>query len=180
MVDSAGLIDRAPAPLLASPQLQPEPDSPKGGKFVLEKVVDGSLSSEKPLVLDSSGEAPTLSSDEYAKLLHRILLVALMVSALAVSIGAFFFGFHVASSLLAGALSGILYLWLLGRSVGKLGNGSKNVSKTQLLVPIVLFLVVVRLPQLELIPAILGFLLYKPAMIIQVLLESWETSNLKN
>jgi len=29
-----------------------------------------------------------------------------------------------------------------------------------------------RLPQLELLPALLGFLLYKPALILQVLLDS--------
>ena len=172
MVDSAGLIDRASAPLLASPQLQPESDSPEGGKFVLEKVVDDSFSSEKTPVLESSGQASMPSSDEYAKLQRRIILAALIVSALAASITALFFDLQVASSLLAGALSGVLYLWLLARSVGKLGNGSKNVGKTQLLVPIVLFLTVLRFPQLDLIPAILGFLHYKPSMIIQVLLES--------
>ncbi len=172
MVDSAGLIDRASAPLLASPPLQPEPDSPEGGKFAFGKVVDDSLSSEKSPVLYSSDEASSLGSDEYAKLQRRIILAALAVSALAVSITALFFDLHVASSLLAGALSGVLYLWLLARSVGKLGNGSKNVSKAQLLVPIVLFLAVLRSPQLELLPAITGFLLYKPAMIIQFLLES--------
>ena len=172
MVDSAGLIDRASAHLLASPPLQPESDSPKGGKFVLGKVVDGSSGSDKAPVLDSSSEAFMPSFDEYAKLQRRIVLAALMVSAFAVSITALFFGLHIASSLLAGALSGVLYLWLLARSIGKIGNGSKNVSKTQLLVPIVLFLVVLRSPQFELMPAILGFLLYKPAMIMQFLLES--------
>ncbi|HJM80659.1 MAG TPA: ATP synthase, partial [Prochlorococcaceae cyanobacterium Fu_MAG_72] len=35
-----------------------------------------------------------------------------------------------------------------------------------------LVLVVSRLPQLELLPALLGFMLYKPAMILQVLFDS--------
>jgi ATP synthase protein I len=89
-----------------------------------------------------------------------------------VSVTALVFDLHIASSLLVGAVCGVLYLRLLARSVGKLGKASKSVSKIQLLVPVLLVLAVSRLPELELLPALFGFLLYKPAMILQVLLES--------
>jgi ATP synthase protein I len=55
--------------------------------------------------------------------------------------------------------------------VGKLGNGTKKVGKLQLLVPVVLVLAAARLPQLEILPALLGFLLYKPAVILQALTD---------
>ena len=42
----------------------------------------------------------------------------------------------------------------------------------QLLVPVVLVLAAARTPQLELLPAFLGFLLYKPALILQAVLDS--------
>jgi hypothetical protein len=74
-----------------------------------------------------------------------------------------------APSLLFGALSGILYFRLLARGIGRLGTSSKIVGKVQLLVPVILVLVSSRFPQLDLIPALLGFLLYKPALIIQFL-----------
>ena len=80
--------------------------------------------------------------------------------------------FGNAASVLVGSLAGVLYLRLLARSVGKLGNGSKKVGKLQLLVPVVLVLAAARLPQLELLPALLGFLLYKPALILQAVLDS--------
>ena len=73
--------------------------------------------------------------------------------------------------MLIGGLAGALYLRLLARSVGKLGKGSKKVSKLQLLVPVVLVMAAARLPQLELLPALLGFLLYKPAVILQALTD---------
>ena len=73
------------------------------------------------------------------------------------------------SWLLIGALSGIFYFRLLARGVGRLGTSSKIVGKVQLLVPVLLVLVSSRFPQLDLIPALLGFLLYKPALIIQFL-----------
>lgn len=72
---------------------------------------------------------------------------------------------------MAGSFSGILYLRLLARSIGKLGKSSKTVGKVQLIIPVLLVLVVSRLPQLSLLPAILGFLLYKPSLIIQEMFE---------
>ena len=157
MIDSARLI-RAQEPLLATPPL-PHNDS---------------ASSE---VLDGEGEVlpavvASAPSDDYLRLQQRLLLSTLIVSAIAVLITALSFDLHIAGSLLVGALAGLLYLRLLARSVGKIGNGAKKVGKVQLLVPVVLVLASSRLPQLELLPALLGFLLYKPALILQVLLDS--------
>ena len=159
-------------PLLASPQLQPEIDPPKGGQGGLETAVESSQNTELSMDPDSSTEVSTTSDDEYAQLQRRFILATLAVSVFAVSVTALVFDLHIASSLLVGAVCGVLYLRLLARSVGKLGKGSKSVSKIQLLVPVLLVLVVSRLPQLELLPALLGFMLYKPAMILQVLFDS--------
>jgi len=158
--------------LLASPLLQPEIDPPKGGQGGLETVVESSQNTELSMDPDSSTEVSTTSDDEYAQLQRSFILATLAVSVFAVSVTALVFDLHIASSLLVGAICGVLYLRLLARSVGKLGKASKSVSKIQLLVPVLLVLAVSRLPELELLPALFGFLLYKPAMILQVLLES--------
>ena len=158
--------------MLASPLLQPEIDPPKGGQGGLETAVESSQNTELSMDPDSSAEVSTTSDDEYAQLQRRFILATLAVSVFAVSVTALVFDLHIASSLLVGAVCGVLYLRLLARSVGKLGKASKSVSKIQLLVPVLLVLAVSRLPELELLPALFGFLLYKPAMILQVLLES--------
>ncbi|MFL0736814.1 MAG: ATP synthase [Prochlorococcus sp.] len=158
--------------MLASPLLQPEIDPPKGGQGGLETAVESSQNTELSMDPDSSTEVSTTSDDEYAQLQRRFILATLAVSAFAVSVTALVFDLHIASSLLVGAVCGVLYLRLLARSVGKLGKASKSVSKIQLFVPVLLVLAVSRLPELELLPALFGFLLYKPAMILQVLLES--------
>lgn len=158
--------------MLASPLLQPEIDPPKGGQGGLETVVESSQNTELSMDPDSSTEVSTTSDDEYAQLQRRFILATLAVSVFAVSVTALVFDLHIASSLLVGAVCGVLYLRLLARSVGKLGKASKSVSKIQLFVPVLLVLAVSRLPELELLPALFGFLLYKPAMILQVLLES--------
>ena len=70
-----------------------------------------------------------------------------------------------------GGLAGLLYLFLFSRSVSRLGGDRKSVGKVQLLVPVVLVLASARIPALEILPALLGFLLYKPALIIQAVLD---------
>ena len=171
MIDSARLF-RAAAPLPAFPQLQNEPDSPPGAQDGQEPESEISNSTESSLDQPSSSELPEAPLDDYARLQRRLTLATLMLSALAVLITALAFDRSIAASVLVGSLAGVLYLRLLARSVGKLGNGSKKVGKLQLLVPVVLVLAAARLPQLELLPAFLGFLLYKPALILQAVLDS--------
>ncbi|QVV67547.1 ATP synthase [Synechococcus sp. LA31] len=136
------------------------------------EALDGEGEDQSVDPVGSVSSTDSAPSDDYLRLQQRLLLATLIVSAIAVLITAVVFDLHIASSLLVGAMAGLLYLRLLARSVGKLGNGAKKVGKTQLLVPVVLVLASARLPQLELLPALLGFLLYKPALILQVLLDS--------
>jgi ATP synthase protein I len=46
------------------------------------------------------------------------------------------------------------------------------VGKIQLLVPIALVLATTKVPGLHILPALLGFLLYKPALLVQALLDA--------
>ena len=110
--------------------------------------------------------------DGYFRLQRRLLLATLLLSAVAVAGTAFWGSISTALSLLVGALAGLLYLWLLSRSVTKLGENSRRVSKVQLLVPVVLVLLASRVPQLSILPALLGFLLYKPAVILQAVFDT--------
>ena len=153
--------------------LQPKKDPPNGDPIVLEKSENACDRTESNLNLGHSAEASMNdSAEEYVQLQQRIFKAALIVSAIAVSIAALFFESQASISLLLGALSGLIYLRLLARSIGRLGRNSKSVSKIQLGVPVLLVLAVSKLPQLELLPALLGFLLYKPSIIFQILLES--------
>ena len=139
---------------------------------MLGKTEESSESNESNLNLGSSDEAINATSDEYVQLQQRIFRAVLCVSAFAVAITALFFDLNTSISLLVGSCAGVLYLRLLARGIGQLGKSSNSVSKVQLLVPVVLVLAVSKLSQLELLPALLGFLLYKPSLIFQILLES--------
>ena len=156
---------------MAFPLLQPKSDPPKGGNLLLDSSKKPVLTPEKNQKQDSSKEVNNTSNEEYVRFQQRTLILTLIVSAFSVAISAIFFDNATSLSVLIGAFSGILYLRLLARTIGKLGTSSKTVGKFQLLVPVLLILVVTRFPQLHLLPALLAFLLYKPSLVLQALLE---------
>jgi ATP synthase protein I len=102
--------------------------------------------------------------DQYERLQRRLLVATAIAIAIAVPICGLL-------SMLLGGMGGLLYLRLLARSVSRLGGDRRSVGKLQLLVPVVIVLASSRISELELLPALLGFLLYKPALIIQAILD---------
>jgi len=125
-----------------------------------------------PLAKEPLGDSHANGMGDYRRLQQRLLLATTIAAAVAVPIASFAFGSAVGLSLLIGAFAGLLYLWLLSRSVARLGEASRSLSKAQLLVPVVLVLAGARIPQLQLFPALVGFLLYKPALLVQAALDS--------
>jgi ATP synthase protein I len=134
-----------------------------------------SAPSPAPSEPSTSGEAvPVVDNgmDGYLRLQRRLIVATIVATAMAVPFTALVFDLPTAASLLVGGLAGLLYLRLLARSVSRLGGDRKSVGKVQLLVPVVLVLAAARIPQLEMLPALLGFLLYKPALLVQAVLDA--------
>ena len=133
------------------------------------EIVEDCSSHDPLLDIDSLDTSSGVKSDEYLELQFRVLRLTLLLTIFSVGIAGFFWGIQASASLFIGALSGIFYFRLLARGIGRLGTSSKIVGKVQLLVPVILVLASSRFPQLDLLPALIGFLLYKPALIIQFL-----------
>lgn len=125
-------------------------------------------------VADSPGSPEVTSvacaTDEYAQLQRRLLLATLVLTLVVTAITWPCFGASAARSLLLGGCSGLLYLRLLARSVGRIGPESRSLGRFQIVVPALLIVAAARIPSLELLPAFAGFLLYKPALLLQALL----------
>jgi ATP synthase protein I len=131
-----------------------------------------------PLQSPAEAEGPTGSTEQHSdgmehfqRLRRRLLVSTLVASLTAVPVCWLLFDRPAALSLLVGAVAGLLYLVLLARSVARLGGDRRSVGKIQLLVPVVLVLASARIPALELVPALVGFLLYKPALLVQAYLD---------
>ena len=135
-------------------------------------ITPAACSAEPPSSTDPTAQAVSdRGMTDYQRLQRRLLAGTATATALAVPISGWFFGGPTALSLLVGGLAGLLYLFLFSRSVSRLGGDRKSVGKVQLLVPVVLVLASARIDALEILPALLGFLLYKPALIIQAVLD---------
>lgn len=117
---------------------------------------------------------------DYRRLQRWSLLMSLVLAAIAVLITAVWFSGTTVLSVAVGCIAGMLYLLLLTRAVEKLGSQSRQLGKAQLLVPVVLVLLSTRWPLLELLPALIGFLIYKPAVIITTALDLRSNSKPSN
>ena len=103
---------------------------------------------------------------EFFRLRQRVLRLTLILTIGAGLLTALVWDLQTCLSLLAGAAAGILYLLLLSRSVERLGKLSNRLGKAHLGVPVLLFILALRLQGLDLLPAFLGFVLYKPAILL--------------
>lgn len=114
----------------------------------------------------------------YAQLQNRLLLTTLILAGIG-AVGTFLaYSANIAANYAIGAVTGIVYLRLLGRSVGRLGPGGKVSSglfTPRLALFVGLFFLATRLEALQVIPIFLGFMTYKAALLvygIQLLLPS--------
>jgi len=111
--------------------------------------------------------------EDFYRLQRSLLLSTVLVSVITVSIVAITINLSVACSVLVGASAGLLYVRLLARSVARLSEQSRGLGRFQLVVPTLLVVGAAKFPQLDLLPAFLGFLLYKPALILQQVYDRW-------
>ncbi len=123
-----------------------------------------------PARLQASLAAATPPDDHYGRLQRRLLLATALVGAAASLITLVIWGGDAARSLLLGSCCGLLYLRLLARSVARLGPDSRSLGRFQIVVPALLVIAAARVPAIEMLPALAGFLLYKPALLLQALL----------
>ena len=150
-----------PTPVMAEHDLLPEPPTPAAA----------CSAESSPTAVSAPAAEADHGMEDYRRLQRRLIVATACATALAVPITAWLFDTATALSLMVGGVAAMLYLRLLARSMARLGVDRQSVGKVQLLVPVVLVLAGARIPSLHLLPALLGFLLYKPALIVQVLVD---------
>ena len=104
-------------------------------------------------------------NDDYLILQLSIFALSFIISLVFTTIAIVFISFSFGLSIFLGSIAGIFYLRLLAKNIGNLGRSSSGVSKVQLLIPICLFIIASNNELLQILPAILGFFIYKPALI---------------
>ena len=103
-------------------------------------------------------------SDDFFSLQLALYCLTLILSIVITIVSCIFINFSFGLSVFIGSIIGILYLRLLAKSIGNLGKTSSGISKVQLLLPVCLFIFASRNEMIEILPSIIGFFLFKPAM----------------
>ena len=133
---------------------------------VLKPTVKNNLTVGESKLISSKKLQKLLSNnDEYSKLQITIFLITFFAATLMALITGIFINASFGLSLFTGAIAGIFYLRLLAKSIGKIGKESSGVSKSQLLIPICLFIFASKIGSIEILPAMIGFFIYKPCLI---------------
>ena len=137
------------------------------GKSVHDSPAQGnSFIHEIKSVIASQLQKIISKNDEYTKLQITIFGITFIFAIVVALLTGITIGSTFGLSVFIGAIAGIFYLRLLAKSVGKLGKESSGVSKLQLLVPVCLFIFASKLGSLDIFPAMIGFFIYKPSLII--------------
>ena len=142
----------------------------KTNKHPFRKDVKNSLDSDNSsLIEDELQIIKRLSqflevSDDFFSLQLALFCLTLFLSIVTSIVACIFINFSFGLSLFIGSIVGILYLRLLAKSIGNLGKTSTGISKVQLLLPVCLFIFASRNELIEILPSIIGFFLFKPAM----------------
>jgi len=103
-------------------------------------------------------------SDDYSKLQLTVFCLTLIFSIITTIVTSLFVSSTFGLSIFIGSIAGIFYLRLLAKSIGNLGKTSSGISKVQLLLPVCLFIFASKNDLIEILPAMMGFFSYKPAM----------------
>ncbi len=124
---------------------------------------NSSLIEEKLPILKQFSEFFKVS-DNFFSLQLALFCLTLFLSIVITIASCLFINSSFGLSIFIGSITGIFYLRLLAKSIGNLGKVSSGVSKFQLLLPVCLFIFASRSELIEILPSIIGFFLYKPAM----------------
>ena len=103
-------------------------------------------------------------SDDFFSIQLALYCLTMFLSIVMTIFSCIFINFSFGLSVFIGSIIGILYLRLLAKSIGNLGKTSTGISKVQLLLPVCLFIFASRNELIEILPSMIGFFLYKPAM----------------
>ena len=127
--------------------------------------LDNSIIKESKPSIASQLDNLLSKNDEYTKLQLTIFGITFIIAIFIALITGIIIGFKFGFSVLVGSFAGIFYLRLLAKSIGKIGRESTGVSKLQLLVPVCLFIFASKLGSIDILPAMIGFFIYKPSLI---------------
>lgn len=131
---------------------------------------DGSIDLESAeLTPDQAVDSPAPPPSEFRQTQDWLLLATLGLSLGIALVVALTYTPGIAANYLIGAIGGVVYLRMLGRSVSRLGKGSDRLGVTRLAVFVGLILLATQMDSLQVLPIFFGFVSYKLTLLVYLL-----------
>lgn len=135
----------------------------------VESSEEQSSDEDTPIVLPPPSET---SMQEYYRLQQDLLKLTVVFGAVIFPFVVWAYSLNTALNYLIGASTGVIYLRMLAKSVGKIGRESPKSSSGRLAILIGVLVAATQWQELSVLPVFLGFLTYKAALIAFVLWTS--------
>ena len=120
------------------------------------------------MVVENSSASDSDGMEEYDRLKFKLLVLTLVSGAIIGSAVWFWYGWKIALSYAVGSLVGTIYFRMLTKSVDRLGGESNRLGLSRLGLFVLLIAIAAKSEYLEILPAFLGFMTYKVAVLVIV------------
>ena len=120
------------------------------------------------MVVETSSTSVDDGMEEYNRLKFKLLAITI-ASGIIIGLAVWaWYGWNIALSYFVGALVGTAYFRMLTKGVDRLGTESNRLGFSRLGLFVLLIAIAAKSDQLEILPAFLGFMTYKVAVLVIV------------
>jgi len=120
------------------------------------------------MVVETSSTSVDDGMEEYNRLKFKLLAITI-ASGIIIGLAVWaWYGWNIALSYFVGALVGTAYFRMLTKGVDRLGTESNRLGFSRLGLFVLLMAIAAKSDQLEILPAFLGFMTYKVAVLVIV------------
>lgn len=132
------------------------------------KIIPAKNSTATQTVVETSSTSVDDGMQEYNRLKFRLLAITI-ASGIIIGLAVWaWYGWNIALSYFVGALVGTAYFRMLTKGVDRLGTESNRLGFSRLGLFVLLIAIAAKSDQLEILPAFLGFMTYKVAVLVIV------------
>ena len=120
------------------------------------------------MVVETSSTSVDDGMEEYNRLKFKLLAITIASGIIIGLVVWAWYGWNIALSYFVGALVGTAYFRMLTKGVDRLGTESNRLGFSRLGLFVLLIAIAAKSDQLEILPAFLGFMTYKVAVLVIV------------
>ena len=132
------------------------------------KIIPAKNSTATQTVVETSSTSVDDGMEEYNRLKFRLLAITI-ASGIVIGLAVWaWYGWNIALSYFVGAFVGTAYFRMLAKGVDRLGTESNRLGFSRLGLFVLLIAIAAKSDRLEILPAFLGFMTYKVAVLVIV------------